>query len=260
MTTTPQIDEARLEREVKAMYRDVAEQPDGDYHFELGRELAERLGYAKELLDRIPAGAVDSFAGVGYALDMAELEEGERVLDLGSGSGMDVFAAATYVGPSGHVIGIDMTPEQLAKAERLRAEHGFGQIEFRESHIEQLPVDDASVDVVISNGVINLSPHKDAVFGEIARVLRPGGRLAVADIVSSRELKAATVQKVELWAACVAGAITDDAYVKALEDAGMVLARMRDNTDYRFISERAATTCSKYGIKSVSLLAIRAVV
>ena len=133
------VDTQELETKVKTMYRDVAEEPQGDYHFELGRVLAERLGYPADVLDQVPEGAIESFAGVGYFFDLAALQEGERVLDLGSGSGMDVFFAATQVGADGTVLGVDFTAEQLAKSRRLAGEHGFDQVEFREDGSKALP-------------------------------------------------------------------------------------------------------------------------
>lgn len=253
-TTGPELDTAALEMKVKAMYRDVAERPDAGYHFELGRPLAERLGYPSELLDRIPAGAIESFAGVGYFLDLAALEPGETVVDLGSGSGMDSFCAAVTVGEAGRVIGIDFTAEQLAKSRRLANERGLGQLSFLEGRIESLPVDDASADCVISNGVINLSPEKERVFGEAARVLRPGGRLAIADIVSEVQLKESIVCDADLWASCIGGAAQEDDYVGALEAAGLEVEAVSRNP-YEFISEQAVGATEKYGVKSVSLLA-----
>jgi arsenite methyltransferase len=204
MTT---VDAIELETKVKDLYRHVAEQPHGAYHFEMGRALAERLGYPADLLDRIPGGAVESFAGVGYFVDLADLRPGERVMDLGSGSGMDTFVAATLVGSSGRVVGVDFTVEQLAKARRLATAAGLGQVEFRQGRIEALSAEDnQSFDCVISNGVINLSPDKDRVFAEAARVLRPGGRLAIADIVTDRQLTESIVCNADLWASCIGGA------------------------------------------------------
>jgi arsenite methyltransferase len=248
------IDGERLKAEVKAMYRHVARGEDADLHFEVGRGMAEHLGYPGELLDAIPAEAVASFAGVGHHLDLAALQPGEAVLDLGSGSGTDVFCAAVLVGGSGRVVGVDITDEQLDKAARLRDRDGFSQVEFVEAHIEELPFDDASFDAVLSNGVINLAPVKRRVFAEAARVLRPGGRLAIADIVSGRALKERTRRNVELWAACIAGAIPRSDYLEALEAQGLQVKELRNN-DYRFISERTLDACSTYEVESISLVA-----
>jgi arsenite methyltransferase len=250
------VDGVRLETEVKAMYRHVARGDEAGLHFEMGRGLAEHLGYAGELLDAIPAEALASFAGVGHHLDLAGLQPGERVLDLGSGSGTDVFCAAVLVGVSGHVVGVDITDEQLAKAARLRERDAFSQVEFVDARIEDLPFDDASFDVVLSNGVINLAPVKSRVFAEAARVLRPGGRLAIADIVSGRALKERTRRNVDLWAACIAGAIPRSDYLAALESRGLRVEEVRKN-DYRFISERALAACSTYEVESISLAAAK---
>jgi arsenite methyltransferase len=248
------IDGERLAAEVKDMYRHVARGEKTELHFEVGRNLAEHLGYAGELLDAIPAEALASFAGVGHHLDLAALQPGQAVLDLGSGSGTDVFCAAVLVGESGHVVGVDITDEQLAKAARLRDLEGFSHVRFVEAHIEELPFDDASFDAVLSNGVINLSPAKGRVFAEAARVLRPGGRLAIADIVSGRPLKERTRRNVELWAACIAGAIPRRNYLEAIEAQGLRVREVRKN-DYRFISERALDACSTYAVESISLVA-----
>ena len=254
MATT--VDTRELETKVKTMYRHVAEEPGGDYHFELGRGLAERLGYPAEVLDRVPEGAIESFAGVGYFFDLAGLDDGESVIDLGSGSGMDVFFAATQVGTAGSVVGVDFTREQLDKSRRLAAEHGFAQVDFREGRIEQAPPGDESADCVISNGVINLAPDKESVFAEAARLLRPGGRLAIADIVSEQQLKESIVCDADLWASCIGGAAQQDAYRQAIESAGLRIEEVRENP-YEFITERAREAGAKYGVKSVSLLAVK---
>jgi arsenite methyltransferase len=258
--TLPQLDASslvdgeRLEAEVKDMYRHVAREDEAELHFEVGRGLAEHLGYDPELLDAIPAEALASFAGVGHHLDLVALQPGEAVLDLGSGSGTDLFCAAVLVGESGRVVGVDITDEQLDKAARLRDRDGFSQVELIEARMEELPFDDASFDAVISNGVINLSLFKGRVFAEAARVLRPGGRLAIADIVSGRPLKERTRRNVDLWAACIAGAIPRTDYLQALEAQGLHVSVVRKN-DYRFISERALDACSTYEVESISLVA-----
>jgi arsenite methyltransferase len=251
MTT---VDTTELEEKVQRMYRAVAAEPHGDYHFELGRALAERLGYPPVMLDALPAAAIESFAGVGYFFDLAELRPGEHVVDLGSGSGMDALFACIQVGSQGRVIGVDFTAEQLAKAATLAVAAGFHQAEFRAGRIVRLPLEDESADCVISNGVINLSPDKDAVFAEAARVLRAGGRLAIADIVSEHQLKESIVCDVDLWASCIGGAAQEDGYRESIESAGLRIASMRHNP-YQFLSERARSASTKYGVKSVSLLA-----
>lgn len=256
LDATSLIDVEHLEAEVTAMYRQVARGDDGDLHFEIGRPLAEHLGYPARLLDAIPADALASFAGVGHPLDLAALRPGEAVLDLGSGSGTDVFCAATLVGGSGHVVGLDITDEQVAKASSLQRRDGHPQVRFVQGRIEALPFDDESFDVVLSNGVINLSPAKGRVFAEAARVLRRGGRLAFADIVSGRALAERTRRNVELWAACIAGAIPRDAYLEALAALGLRVEAVRRN-DYKFTSERALGACRTYAVQSISVLAFK---
>jgi arsenite methyltransferase len=167
---------------------------------------------------------------------------------------MDVFFAADRVGPSGTVTGIDFTAEQLDKARRIAEESAYSQVEFREGRIEKLPADAESFDCVISNGVINLAPEKAAVFAEAMRVLKPGGRLAIADIISELQMKDSIVCDADLWASCIGGAAQRDAYREAIEGAGLRITEIRDNP-YQFISERAQNASAKYGVKSVSLLA-----
>ncbi len=251
------VDRQDLEIKVKDMYRQVATDPRGDFHFELGRPLAERLGYAREDLDRIPAEAIESFAGVGYYFHLADLKEGQRVIDLGSGSGTDTFVAALKVGPSGRVVGVDMTDEQRAKAERLRDGAGFSNITFLKGYIEDLPVDEANFDAVISNGVINLSVDKAGVFGEAARVLKPGGRLAISDIVTEVQLPEGVVCNATLWAACIGGAMQQDDYFSAIEAAGLKMVSREENTQYAFISDNAKGASENWGVKSISLLAVK---
>jgi arsenite methyltransferase len=255
-TEVLQLDTSELTQRVQRMYEEVALEPEHEFHFETGRPLAERLGYPAPDLDRIPAAAINSFAGVGYFLDLAALQPGETVLDLGSGSGMDSFLAALQTGTAGRVIGVDMTQAQLAKAGRLAEEGGFSQTEFLEGFIETPPVDEASVDCVISNGVINLSPDKPAVFAAAARALRPGGRLALADIVTEHQLPEGITCDAALWAACIGGAMQRDAYRAAIEAAGFAVVEWRTNNQYRFLSERADKATQKYGVTSISIKSV----
>lgn len=254
MTT---VDTHVLDAKVQEMYRQVAEQPHGSYHFEMGRPLAQRLGYPAELLNAVPDEAVESFAGVGYFFDLANLQPGQRVLDLGSGSGMDTFVAAHLVAASGRVVGVDFTAEQLDKARRLVAAAQLEDVvEFWQRRIEVLPLGDAVFDCVISNGVINLSADKERVFTEVARVLRPGGRLAIADIVTERQLTDAIVGNADLWASCIGGATPVDDYRALIDTAGLEVREVRPN-NYRFISDQARGATSTYGVKSISLLAVK---
>lgn len=244
-----------LELKVKEMYRDVAQDPHGDFHFEMGRIMAERLGYPAEELDLIPAESIESFAGVGYYFHLANLQAGESVIDLGSGSGMDTFYAAYTVGQNGKVVGIDMTDEQLAKSNRLCEEAGFKNIEYRKGYIQAAPAEDESFDAVINNGVINLAPDKAKVFKEAARLLKPGGRLALADIVTEVRLPGDITCDATLWAACIGGALQQDDYLKAIESAGFIIEKVQDNPEYDFISDSAQWATDTYGVKSISVLA-----
>jgi len=257
MATTVAFDPKDLESKVKAMYRSVAENPHGEFHFEMGRAMAERLGYPPADLDRIPAEAIESFAGVGYYFHLAAIKEGETVVDLGSGSGMDTFIAALKVGPSGKVIGIDMTDEQRAKAERLRDRDGFKNVTYLKGYIENAPVSAGTADVVISNGVINLATDKSSVFREAARLLKSGGRFAISDIVTEVQLPETIVCNSTLWAACIGGAAQQDNYRSQIEGAGLKVIKVEDNPSYQFISDNARGASKKFGVKSISLLALK---
>lgn len=250
-------DPKELEEKVKAMYREVAENPKGEFHFEMGRALAERLGYPPADLDRIPAEAIESFAGVGYFFHLADVKSGETVVDLGSGSGMDTFIAALKVGPHGKVFGVDMTDEQRTKADQLRERAGFENVTYLKGYIENVPLSDSSADVVISNGVVNLAMDKGAVFREAARLLKRGGRLALSDIVTEVQLSESIVCNSNLWAACIGGAAQQDNYRGHIESAGLRIRKFEDNPAYQFISENAKGASRKFGVKSVSVLAVK---
>ena len=257
MNVITAFDPNELELKVKAMYRSVAENPRGEFHFEMGRVMAERLGYSPADLDKVPTEAIESFAGVGYHFHLAQLKPGEMVIDLGSGSGMDSFIAALKVGSRGKVIGVDMTDEQRAKAERLRDRDGFLNVTYVKGYIEDAPLPAGLADVVISNGVINLATDKLKVFHEASRLLRPGGRLAISDIVTATQLPERIVCDSTLWAACIGGAAQQDKYRRAIQAAGLRLVKVEDNPQYQFISENAKAASRKFGVKSISLLATK---
>jgi len=251
------VDVDELREKVKVMYRAVATEPSGTFHFEIGRGLARRLGYPEDDLDQVPSEAIESFAGVGYHLGLAEIVAGERVVDLGSGSGMDAFIAALRAGSTGEVVGVDMTDEQLAKARRLGERDGFTGVRFEQGYIENAPVDAGWADVVVSNGVINLCDDKAAVFREIARMLASGGRMAISDIVTELQLTEAIVCDVNLWASCIGGAMQRDDYRNAIESAGLEVQEIRENPEYEFISDSAQGATKTFGVKSVSILAVK---
>jgi SAM-dependent methyltransferase len=199
MTEDLLVEPEALRAEVRHKYRQVAEAPGGSYHFHTGRNLAARLGYERSAVDGLPDSAVESFAGVGNPFSLRRLEPGERVVDVGSGAGLDSFIASAQVGQAGRVVGVDMTAEMLEKSHKTAASLGFENVEFREGLAESLPVEDGWADVVTSNGVINLCPDKRAVLWEMQRVLRPGGLLQFADIANGRPVPEEALRNIDLW-------------------------------------------------------------
>ena len=192
--------EAVLKDEIIRMYQEVADHPEGEFHFFHGREAAEQFGYDVTWLDEAPDGAVASFAGVGNPHERSNLQPGETVLDLGSGAGLDAIIASRLVGPAGRVIGVDLNPSMCIKAQAHAAATGTT-MECHEGRMEDIPLPEASADVVISNGVINLSFRKRKVVEEMYRVLKPGGRISITDIVSAKQLSQSIVNDPKLWAA-----------------------------------------------------------
>lgn len=193
------VDVEELRDEVRKKYREVADTPTADFHFHTGRDHALRMGYPPSPLDRLPEEATAAFAGVANPFYWGLPEAGETVVDLGSGAGMDSFIASIAVGPQGRVIGIDMTPEMIERSTRLARELGLGNVEFREGVIEDLPIDPDWADVVISNGVINLCPDKMGVYKEVNRVLKPGGRMTIADICVEKPVPEGALKDIDLW-------------------------------------------------------------
>jgi SAM-dependent methyltransferase len=198
MTTQSPVDIEVLRSEIEKTYTEVSTKQDKDFIFPTGRSWAENLGYPDEL-SRLPDETAESFAGVANPWVHGRVEPGQTVLDLGCGAGTDLLIAAQMVGPEGRVVGIDMTESMLARARESASAMDLHNVEVHQSLIESLPVEDASVDVVISNGVIDLVPDKDAVFGEIDRVLRPGGRLQIADVVIHKEVSEDARARIDLW-------------------------------------------------------------
>jgi arsenite methyltransferase len=199
MAVDVDIDVEVLKCEIKKTYAQVSQEPDQDFIFPTGRAWARDLDYPSELLARVPDTAAESFAGVANPFALGPLAAGERVLDLGSGAGTDSLVAAQMVAPGGSVTGVDMTPEMLAKARAAAAEMGAENVEFMEAEAESLPFENERFDVVISNGVIDLVPDKDAVFSEIHRVLVPGGRIQVADVTIQNPVSEEGRRKIDLW-------------------------------------------------------------
>ena len=188
-----------LRKAIQDEYKEVAKNPDKGFHFHTGRTLTKIVGYKNEWFEGVSESAIESFAGTGNPFAMGELTAGEHVVDIGSGGGIDSLVAARMVGPKGKIIGIDMTHEMLEKARNAAAESGLDNVEFHQAYMEQLPVPDGWADVVISNGVLNLTPDKQKVLAEMFRVLRPGGRLQIADIMVDREVPEEAKRKIDLW-------------------------------------------------------------
>lgn len=197
--SVPNLDLDSLRQAIQTEYQVVAENPDHGFHFHTGRPLTRMLGYDDAWLEGISEAAIASFAGTGNPFSMEQPEPGDRVVDVGCGAGMDSLVAAKMVGPEGRVVGVDMTPAMLAKARKAARDTGLRNVEYREGFGEALPVFDGWADLVISNGVLNLMPDKHAALGEMARVLKPGGRLQIADILVEKPVPAGAKRNIDLW-------------------------------------------------------------
>jgi len=226
------LDEASIFDAVQEMYEDVAVTPTEEFHFPTGRSSCLYLGYPEEVLDALPNRAVESFAGVGYPFLADAIESGDTVVDIGSGSGVDAMIAGRATGPEGLVYGIDMTPAMIAKAKTNIREAGMDHVDLLEGRADDLPLDDASVDVLTSNGVFNLVPDKETAFREAYRVLRPGGRIQIADIVLSKPVSEESKANPELWAECIVGAEPEEVYLDLVHSAGFEDIAVIDRLDY----------------------------
>lgn len=233
-TTTPSqaLDEASIFDAVQEMYEEVAVTPTKEFHFPTGRSSCLHLGYPESELDALPESAVEPFAGVGYPFLADGIEPGDTVVDVGSGSGVDALVAALRAGSEGCVYGVDMTPAMIEKAEANVRRAGVDTVQILEGRADDLPLDDASVDVLTSNGVFNLVPDKERAFREAYRVLRPGGRLQVADIALSEPVSEESKANPELWAECIVGAEPEDEYLNRVRSAGFEDIAVIDRLDY----------------------------
>jgi SAM-dependent methyltransferase len=209
-----------LRASIREEYSAVANQPERGFHFHTGRKLARILGYHEAWLDMLPSSAIESMAGTGNPFSLGELKPGEYVVDCGSGSGTDSLIAAQMVGANGRIIGVDMTPEMTLKARNNALEAGMTNIEFREGYLESLPVSDAWADVVISNGVLNLIPNKEAALLEMYRVLKSGGRIQIADIALQKPVPEDAKSDVTLWTGCIAGGLLKTQLEQEIAAAG----------------------------------------
>jgi len=196
---TLSIDQKLLRFAIQKEYEQVALEPERGFHFHTGRPLAALLGYPDAWLERIPESSIESFAGTGNPFSLGELKPGDRIVDVGSGAGIDSLIAARMVAPHGEVIGVDMTPAMLDKARRATEESGLQNVEFRMGYAERMPIEDGWADVIISNGVLNLMPDKQAALKEMARVLKPGGRIQIGDILVQKEVPEDARLKIDLW-------------------------------------------------------------
>jgi len=201
MDAETRVDPGALREQIKDKYREVAVEPDKEFHFHTGRPAAARLGYDPAMVDPMPDAAVESFAGVANPFSLAQITAGEKIVDAGSGAGFDSFIAAAKTGPSGAVIGIDMTAEMLAKSRTSAAAMGLSNVEFREGLLEDMPIEEGWADVVISNGVFNLCADKQQAFSEVFRILRPGGRPQFADIANGAPVPEGALNDIDLWTA-----------------------------------------------------------
>ena len=255
--TTPPVDTAVLRDAIRAEYEAVANDPSRGFHFHTGRPLAQMLGYPDAVLVGIPDDAIASMAGTGNPFALGPVVVGDRVVDCGSGAGVDSIVAARLVGPAGAVIGVDMTTGMLRKARAAAAAVGISNVEFRDGYLEALPVDDGWADLVISNGVLNLVPDKAAALAEMHRVLRPGGRLQLADIVLGRAISEVAKRDISLWTGCIAGGLPRAELAALVAEAGFKKVQVFDGIDI-FAGAAQHSNAAAYGTIGAGIRARKA--
>lgn len=244
---------------VKTMYTEVASFPERVFHFPTGRPACEYVGYPKEQLDAIPATAVESFAGVGYPFAVEAIKQGDTILDIGSGSGTDVIISSLLTGKSGKVYGLDMTHAMRSKLVDNAKLAGLDNISLIEAEAEEIPLPDSSIDVVTSNGVLNLVPNKKKAFEEIFRVLKPGGRVQISDIVVSQEISEACRSDPKLWAECIVGAMEKSDYLQLFRDIGFEKVEELQELDYfaASVSKETRDVAASLGAHSMVMKATK---
>lgn len=250
-------DNYEFESNFAGAVRRVAPAPRGGFGELWGRPLAERLGYSRERLERVPASAVDSFAGVGHHFRLARIEQGEAVLDLASGHGMDAFVAATYVGRFGRVFGVDMSEPDRKRADAMRRAAGFEQVSFPACYVEALPLPNNSLDTVLGNGVAHWAVDVERALTEASRVLRPGGKLVLSDVVTAQHAKWGTSVGPTFRPVWIARAMHREHYQNAIEDAGFTIRVVQPNPQFHFRSGPAARAAIEFGARSISIFATK---
>lgn len=247
-STTQALDEQKLEGAVREMYEEVAACPNKGFHFPTGRESCLHLGYPEEELDALPDPAVEPFAGVGYPFRADVIRAGDTVVDVGSGSGVDVLISAMKTGPEGEVIGLDITPAMIRKARENIDRKGADHVRILKGQAVDMPLEDASVDVITSNGVINLVPDKKTAFEEMHRVLKPGGHIQLSDIVLTKPVSPESKANAQLWAECIVGAEPVEIYLELIRSAGFKQVTVIDRLDYFARSSNEGTRKAAKGL------------
>lgn len=255
----PQKLREKIHQAVSMMYEEVATNPLHSFHFPVGKKAAALVGYPQSLLQTLPKVATESFAGVGYHFKTKVIKNADVVLDIGSGSGTDVLLASQLVGKNGKVIGIDITDAMIAKAKKATGKNRFSHISILKADAERLPIEDKNIDVVVSNGVINLVPDKEKVFKEIYRVLKPGGILSIADIVLGNPVSAESREDSKLWAECIVGASLEVGYLTIIKKVGFTNIQVVERLDYfaNSNSQNTREVASEYKAHTIILTALK---